>query len=169
MTFAPHRLTGRVPPSRTLLRRLARLSFMVCVLAIAWLAFTPQPDVPGLGWDKLNHAAAFLVLAALAELGWPGRAALPWRLVLLLGYGLGIELVQSLLVYREASALDFMADALGIAAYLALRRAAMLVYRRGPGGAAGWADRAPRRRRLSPLPARAGRNAPAGSRRSPGG
>jgi VanZ family protein len=106
------------------LRTAARLGLIAALLAITWLALTPQPDAPGLGWDKLNHVAAFLVLAALAEAGWQGRAALPWRLMLVLGYGLGIELVQALLAYRQASALDFAADALGVALWHGLRFAA---------------------------------------------
>ncbi|MBK1630027.1 hypothetical protein CKO31_04590 [Thiohalocapsa halophila] len=105
------------------MRTAARLGLAVAMLAITWLALTPQPDPPGLGWGKLNHVAAFLVLAALAEAGWPGRASLPWRLGLLLGYGLGIELVQGLLVYRQASALDFAADALGVGLWHGLRLA----------------------------------------------
>lgn len=110
-------------PARGLERVLrwpARLALGAAVLAITWLAVTPQPDPPGLGWDKLNHVAAFLVLAALAEAGWPGRVALPWRLAFLLGYGLLIELVQALLDYRQGSVLDFVADVAGIALWLAL-------------------------------------------------
>jgi len=106
------------------MRTAARLVLAVAMLTITWLALTPQPDPPGLGWDKLNHVAAFLVLAAMAEAGWPRRASLPWRLGLLLGYGLGIELMQGLLAYRQASALDFAADALGVALWHGLRFAA---------------------------------------------
>ncbi|WP_156427766.1 hypothetical protein [Thiohalocapsa sp. ML1] len=134
----------------------ARVGLVAAVLAITWLAFTPQPDPPGLGWDKLNHVVAFLVLAALAQLGWPGRAALPWRVGLLLGYGLGIELVQGLLAYREGSALDFAADVVGIALWLVLAR----VLGR-------W--RAVRPSAISPAAAGARRSAPAGSPGSPGG
>jgi VanZ family protein len=134
----------------------ARVGLVAAVLAITWLAFTPQPDPPGLGWDKLNHVAAFLVLAMLAQLGWPGRAALPWRVGLLLGYGLGIELVQGLLAYREGSALDFAADVVGIALWLVLARALLR-----------W--RAARPSAISPAAVGAGRSAPAGSPGSPGG
>lgn len=144
----------------TWLRPAARAALAVCVLAIAWLAFTPQPDAPGLGWDKLNHVAAFVVLAALADMGWPGRAALPWRLALLLGYGLLIEGVQGLLDYRQGSALDFVADALGVALWLGARRVVLGRSDRGRGSLAA---------AVSPAAAGAGRSAPADSRRSPDG
>jgi VanZ family protein len=137
----------------------ARVALAVAVLAIAWLAVTPNPDAPGLGWDKLDHIAAFFVLAALADLGWPGRERLPWRIALLLGYGCLIELVQALLAYRQGSLLDLSADALGIALWLLSRPA---LVRASP------ALRAAVGRRISPAAADAGRNARAGSRGSPG-
>ena len=132
--------------------------FWLCLLAITWLALTPQPDPPGLGWDKLNHAAAFLVLAALADLGWPVRAQLPWRLGLLLGYGVLIELVQAVLAYRQGSALDLAADAVGVALWLGGRRIVLALGERARGRTAA----------LSPAAADAGRNAPADNPRSPG-
>jgi VanZ family protein len=134
----------------------ARAALVVALLAIAWLAFLPDPEsVPGLGWDKLNHVAAFVVLAALAALGWPDRHTLPWRLGLLMGYGLGIELAQAWLFDREGSAWDLAADALGLALW-------SLVARMG----AAW-----RRRRgaaVSPAVANACRSVPTDSRGSPG-
>jgi VanZ family protein len=90
------------------------------VLAIAFLAFAPLPEPPGFDWDKTNHFAAFFTLAALAGMGWPGRATMSWRLGLVLGYGAVIELVQAALPYRDGSLVDFAADALGMALYVAL-------------------------------------------------
>lgn len=95
----------------------ARAGLWLCLLVITYLALTPQPDAPGLGWDKANHVAAFLVLALLADLGWPGRAGRLRRLGMLLGYGLSLELAQSLLAHREGSALDLLADAVGLGLY----------------------------------------------------
>jgi VanZ family protein len=111
----------------SLLRRGARAALALCVLAIAYLAFTPMPEPPGFSWDKTNHLLAFFTLAALADLGWSGVRALPWRLGLLLGYGLFIELVQGTLDYRHGSALDFAADALGVALWLGLKRIALVI------------------------------------------
>ncbi len=107
-------------PVTAMLRRIARLAFLVCVLAIAYLAFAPLPEPVGFDWDKANHLVAFLTLAVLADLGWPGRAAMPWRIGVVLGYGVVIELVQAQLAYRSGSALDLVADAAGVALYLAV-------------------------------------------------
>jgi VanZ family protein len=112
---------------RTTLRRLARLGFLACVLAVAFLAFAPFPESPGFDWDKANHLVAFVTLMALAELGWPDRRAMPWRLGLVLGYGVLIELVQAQLPYRQGSVLDLVADALGVALYLVLKRASLML------------------------------------------
>jgi VanZ family protein len=94
----------------------------ICLAFISYLALTPQPDAPGLGWDKLNHVAAFLVLALLAELGWPGRGRLYWRIGLLLAYGAVLELVQAGLAHREGSMPDLIADGVGLLLYQVLRR-----------------------------------------------
>jgi len=116
---------------RTTLRCLAGLGFLACVLAIAFLAFAPFPESPGFDWDKANHLVAFVTLMALAELGWPGRRAMPWRLALVLGYGVFIELVQAQLPYRQGSLLDLVADGLGVALYLGLKRPALMLSARG--------------------------------------
>jgi VanZ family protein len=101
------------------------------MLAIAYLAFAPLAEPPGLGWDKSNHLLAFFALAALADVGWPGARARPWRLGLVLSYGLFIELVQAGLDYRQGSVLDFAADVLGVALWLGLKQATLSVLERG--------------------------------------
>lgn len=80
------------------------------------LYFALAPSHGGEDWfpqaDKLRHAAAFAFLWLLGS-----RAGLrPLNLgLLLLAYGVGIELAQSFTPDREASALDVMADVAGIA------------------------------------------------------
>jgi VanZ family protein len=64
--------------------------------------------------DKLRHACAFLVLWVL---GQQARVRPGWRLaVLLLGFGVAIELAQGLTSYRDASLGDVGADMAGIVA-----------------------------------------------------
>ena len=113
------------------LQQVARGAFAVCMLAVAYLAFAPLPEPAGLGWDKSNHLLAFVTLAALADIGWPGSRTRPWRLGVVLGYGVFIELVQSGLDYREGSVLDFAADVLGVALWLGLKRVALIALGHG--------------------------------------
>jgi len=104
----------------TTLRTGFRVGLYFCVAAIAVLAFYPLEDVPLTGYDKINHVIAFAVLAWLAHGAYPGAARLmaKWAL-LLLAYGLFIEVVQHHLPYRDFSWLDLVADALGILLYIA--------------------------------------------------
>lgn len=92
-----------------------RLLFAALLLAIAVVCLMPAPPrLPGtLGWDKLQHLAAFAVLALAARWAWPqGR----WRWVWagLAAYGVGIELAQSFTPNRMAEAQDVVADLLGV-------------------------------------------------------
>lgn len=66
--------------------------------------------------DKLNHVAAFFVLAFLADYSFP-ETKNRWALIFsLLGYGISIEVIQFFLPWRMFSVLDVAADALGIGA-----------------------------------------------------
>ncbi len=95
-----------------------RVLFIVTVVLISYLAFghveqTPIADIN----DKLEHAAAFLTLAFLLDFARPHRAWGSDKLLLLLAYGLFIEVVQYFLPYREFSLWDLAADSLGLIAY----------------------------------------------------
>jgi VanZ family protein len=105
-----------------LVRRLSQVAFWSCVLVVAYLAFLPSEDAPGLSWDKANHLLAFAVMTALAALGWPARRSAFSLWLPLLGYGLLIEVVQYCLPTRELSLLDWVADGLGILVSLGLIR-----------------------------------------------
>lgn len=97
-----------------------RLLLVVAVALVAWQTLTPRPiDLPLPEGDKLAHAGAFLLLALLADAGWPQRP-IGWRaLSLLAAYGAGIEIVQGH-VGRDASFLDLAADVTGLALYAGL-------------------------------------------------
>ncbi len=68
--------------------------------------------------DKLMHVGAFMGLAVLAALAWPGRQ----RVVFtgLIAYGVLVEVLQSFFPPRAASMADVVADGLGIALGLLL-------------------------------------------------
>jgi VanZ family protein len=98
-------------------RRLWRLLLGLLFVAITWLALVPDPP-RGLstGWDKSNHLLAFASLAFTAVWAcWP-RPRQWWLLVVvMLAYGVGIEIAQSFLPPRSADAADVLADGIGIA------------------------------------------------------
>jgi VanZ family protein len=69
-------------------------------------------------WDKLAHFLIYFLLAALLGaalvLTFPRRRSIPlWVLVIGFAYGVVDELLQPF-VRREASLLDWVADALGV-------------------------------------------------------
>jgi VanZ family protein len=90
-------------------------------MVVAWLAFRPSTGAEsGLPWDKANHALAFVVLTTLAGRGWPALSR-TMLVLIMLAAGVGIELIQGLpQVGRDADVWDVAADAVGIAAGLAL-------------------------------------------------
>ena len=95
-----------------------RLGFIVCVMAVSWLAFgSPPSGIAATVSDKLLHGLAFLVLAYLLAGALPLRSF--WKVVFpsLLAYGFFIELVQWQLSHRDFSLLDFFADAVGVLLY----------------------------------------------------
>ncbi len=87
---------------------------LICV--VSKLALTPSnyPHV-SLGWDKLNHFAAFAALAMAAWLGFRSARQHQWiSLLCLLSYGGGIEVAQLYVPGRSSEWLDLLADAIGI-------------------------------------------------------
>lgn len=97
-----------------------RAAFVMAVAGTAWFAFTPV-TVPGVErvWDKLQHVAAFLVLAWLLDLSVQRRARAR-QVGVLIAWGAAIEAIQHTLPYRHASIPDLFADAVGVAAYLVI-------------------------------------------------
>jgi VanZ family protein len=106
----------REPRNTRLVRQAAILGFGVFLLVVTYLALTPGPSAPPriLGIDKVEHFAAFAVLAILARAAWPSIRA--WGIgVSLLVYGVLIETIQaSPILMRTASAGDVIADLAGI-------------------------------------------------------
>jgi hypothetical protein len=99
---------------------LARIVFLVTLTGVLLLALLPVRLLPDLGMavmfhdDKLNHAIAFAVLAALGSLGWPEHKA---RLIIALAFtGAIIEVLQGVqLIARDLDGFDWLADCAGMA------------------------------------------------------
>ena len=91
-----------------------RTLFCISIASITWLGFTSEPyPIPSAASDKVNHLMAFMELAILTRLGWPQLGLMP-PLVVLTGFGLALELGQSITPWRDFSFADLLADAIGI-------------------------------------------------------
>ncbi len=132
MTSEHHDNRAPSPQPNTRRRDMFRGLVAIFTLVVAWFAFTPATGVEsGLPWDKANHALAFLVWTLLVGCGWP-RAGVVRVGAVMLGLGIGIELIQGLpAVGRDADGLDVVADMVGFAAGWGLLAAAGLRRRLG--------------------------------------
>jgi VanZ family protein len=104
--------------TRTLL---FRITLALTLLGISYLATMPTAVVLPESNDKLNHLAAFLVLAYLIDGAFPRQ---PWnwrKFTLLLAYGALLECIQYFLPNRYFSLADLLADAVGLVLYPVLR------------------------------------------------
>ena len=99
-----------------------RALLLICLTAITWLALTSEPlPVSYQAWDKPNHWVAFFTLAFLVDYSFP-RSRRNWiKWMLLIAYGLGLEVMQWLSGIRVFETYDLLADVLGIGCYLPLR------------------------------------------------
>lgn len=96
---------------------LARVAFWACLLGVVVLSLTPvqqlPPQVLNL-WDKAQHAGGFAVLTLLGLWAYPQRAIK--LLAAMLALGAGIEVAQAATGWRYGDVLDWVADAVGVAA-----------------------------------------------------
>ena len=94
--------------------KFSKLSFFICIVAIEYLATTTLEIKPVQNsWDKANHFIAFMTLYVTLSLGYP-KLEVVKKVMILLAFGLQIELVQYFLPNREFSLLDVVADGVGI-------------------------------------------------------
>jgi len=109
-------------------RRPKLLVAVVVLAAVYWLAMfvgthvplKPKPAEIANSLDKLQHAAAFAVLAILLCIVGAMRGLRPWQLalgvlVVIAVYGVLDETTQLLVRSRQADLFDWLADVLGAA------------------------------------------------------
>jgi VanZ family protein len=116
-----------------------RLGFVSALLIVSYLSLSridavPLLDALSIFSDKIQHAAAFFVLAFLLDFASPRLSWSQAKWLPLLGYGLLIEIVQSAIPYREFSLWDLSADGLGLLLYTVT----LPLFRRTPGLAPRW-------------------------------
>jgi|SRR6185503_4373439 len=89
-----------------------RFTFLAFLAAGTWLSLTPQPPQIGPS-DKLEHATAYFLLAAVADFAFP-VVSYVLKAVSLLGYGILMEILQRYVPGRAAELGDVAANATGI-------------------------------------------------------
>ena len=105
------------------------------LLILAFLIFTylmvskPSGNLHGLINDKLAHGLGFFILALVFEGAFP-KVSWLWKGFILIGYGLGIEIVQLYLSYRHFSWFDWLADIVGVLLFIPLVKPMHIVLRR---------------------------------------
>jgi VanZ family protein len=94
--------------------RIFRMAFYAVVVVSVIAALAPSPEFePSLrNVDKLQHMAAFALLAGLARLGFPDASQ--WQIVERLSFlGAAIEVFQSIpALHRDCDVWDWAADTL---------------------------------------------------------
>ncbi|MEM7366834.1 MAG: VanZ family protein [Pseudomonadota bacterium] len=95
-----------------------RIALVLAIGMVTWLGLTEVPPSIGLEWDKLNHVAAFSVLAGLAWFSHlvPNKPRYSGFLVIFV-YGIALECLQTTTTNRVFEWSDIAADTLGIAIY----------------------------------------------------
>jgi len=91
-----------------------KLYLFVCLIVIEFLATTTiHIEAMESIWDKANHFTAFFVLYFLLTFAYKDLSIIT-KFLLLLAFGLQIEIVQSFIDGRFFSLLDVFADSIGI-------------------------------------------------------
>ena len=99
------------------------LGLALVVSSAAMLSPTVPMEPPFAHFDKLVHLSTFLVLARLADAGWPQHGFVLGKWLPLLGYGVLIECLQYGIPTRSFDLLDILADASGLLLYGSVRLA----------------------------------------------
>ncbi len=94
--------------------KIYKIVFFLTLGVVEYLATTTAhiPIVEHI-WDKANHFSAFFVLYILLSLAYPNFKTLA-KIVILLAFGIQIEIVQGFIAGRSSSLLDIVADSVGI-------------------------------------------------------
>ena len=117
------------------LQRWARWVFWLLLLLVIGLTLSPAAYLPPQAfslWDKAEHALAFAALMTLGALAYPQRVGL--LAASLLAFGGAIELAQAATGWRSGDWADWLADAVGLIAGLALATLSRCVVARSLAG-----------------------------------
>jgi len=88
------------------------------LLMVGTVSLVPAPDI-GVS-DKLSHLVTYFFLAGWFSLLATNRASLGWTIIGLVAYGILLELLQGMTVYRYAEWGDVLANTSGTMAGILL-------------------------------------------------
>ena len=99
----------------SLLNIIRKMSFVVCLLSITMLSLSPSDAVPQVGgYDKIVHCLSYLFLSFCFWAGFQKARPVWLMLVLLVLFGVLIEVFQSFVPGRLMSFWDSVANGLGV-------------------------------------------------------
>ena len=128
-------MTQSRQPAGNSQQRLVRWTFWLLLALVIGVTLSPIAYLPQQAfslWDKAQHALAFAALAALGALAYPRRVGL--LAASLLVFGGAIELAQAATGWRTGDWADWLADAVGLVAGLALAALSRCVVARSLAG-----------------------------------
>ena len=101
--------------------KLAKIWYLLgglMLLMVGTVSLVPAPDI-GVS-DKLSHLVTYFFLAGWFSLLATNRASLGWTIIGLVAYGILLELLQGMTVYRYAEWGDVLANTSGTMAGILL-------------------------------------------------
>ena len=98
-----------------------RLLLLLALVVNTYLTTTELAPMLEQVNDKLGHILAYFTLALFADGAFPSKSFSWHKWVPLMLYGLGIELIQSQIPYRQFSGWDLVANGGGLVLYGLIR------------------------------------------------
>ena len=99
-----------------------RVAFVIAIVLMTLATLSkPDPNVHGLINDKVAHILGFFILSFVTHCAFP-QSSMTKKMILLIGYGMAIEIAQSFTGYRYFSWLDWLADIAGVLAFQPLAK-----------------------------------------------
>jgi len=102
---------NRLSPPGLKLAKIWYLLGALMLLIVGTVSLVPAPDI-GVS-DKLSHLVTYFFLAGWFSLLATNRASLGWTVIGLVAYGILLELLQGMTVYRYAEWGDVLANTSG--------------------------------------------------------
>ncbi|MEM7336598.1 MAG: VanZ family protein [Chloroflexota bacterium] len=89
--------------------------FFIYAIVIILLSLLPtEPEIKVVGWDKIGHFSAYLVMSLLGLLTFSSKNGRISILVVIISLGFILEWLQGFVPGRDTSLIDGLANSLGV-------------------------------------------------------